>query len=297
VREVIDGSSRWSVSLGDCIAGMHDAADEFGAFADFAIFSPPFPTLYAYTDSGKDLGNVDAVGAESKLHFSYFMRALVRCVKPGRVVLLHCMPIPRMKRSGEEGMCDFPGVLSRLAERAGFVFEYEWTIRKNPQAQAIRTRSRELQFAGLESDRARTRGAIPDHLLKFRVPGVNAVPIQSKHQVSRNDWINWAENCWADIKETETLQVSGTKGENDTRHICPLQLSVIRRGIRLFSNPDEIVLSPFTGIGSEGYAALGEGRRFVGWELKPEYHERACRELAAKEKTEAEAESTSLFAG
>lgn len=287
----------YSLVRGDCIEGMHAAADEHGAFADFACFSPPFPALYAYTDSASDLGNVDAPdSAETKLHFSFFMRALRRCVKPGRVVVLHCMPIPRMKRAGGLGLYDFPGLLSRLGERAGFVFEYEWVIRKNPQSQAIRTKSRELQFAGLETDRANCRGALPDHLLKFRVPGENAVPVVGDAQVSRDDWIGWAENCWADIRETDTLQVRGSKGENDTRHICPLQIEVIRRCVRLFSNPGELVLSPFAGIGSEGVVALRQGRRFVGWELKPEYHERAKRELAAAERHAAKMEAGELFA-
>jgi hypothetical protein len=168
-------------------------------------------------------------------------------------------------------------------------------VRKNPQAQAIRTKSRELQFSGLESDRARSRGALPDHILKFRVPGENAVPVVGQDQVSRNDWIGWAECCWSDIKETETLQVAGTKGENDTRHICPLQLEVIRRCVRMFSNPGETVLSPFTGIGSEGVVALKEGRRFVGWELKPEYFERAKRELAAAERAARKSAAGELF--
>ena len=289
-------SKRWELNLGDCIEGMHAKADECGPFADMAVFSPPFPTLYAYTDSESDMGNVDGLNAETKLHFSFFMRSLLRCIKPGRCVLLHCMPIPRMKRAGEVGLYDFPGLLARIGERAGFIFEYEWTIRKNPQAQAIRTKSRELQFSGLESDRARSRGALPDHILKFRAPGENAVPVVGHNQVSRNDWISWAEGCWADIKETETLQVSGTKGENDTRHICPLQLEVIRRCVRLFSNPGETVLSPFAGIGSEGVVALKEGRRFIGWELKPEYYERAKRELAAAERAATKAEAGELFA-
>lgn len=173
-------------------------------------------------------------------------------------------------------------------------------------SQALRTRSRELQFAGLESDRAASRGTLQDYLIKFRKPGVNAVPVRDweqqldddgdaigskstlyPSQVTRNDWIKFAEGCWDDIQETDTLNTAAAKSEDDTRHICPLQLEVIRRCVLLYTNPGEIVFSPFTGIGSEGYMSLGgkspktgkmitEPRRFYGCELKPEYHKQAC---------------------
>jgi DNA modification methylase len=161
------------------------------------------------------------------------------------------------------------------------VYEYDWAVRKNPQSQAIRTRSRELQFAGLESDRAKSRGCLPDYLIKFRTPGENLIPVDSKGQVSRNDWIQWAEGCWGDINHTDTLNVAEGRGERDTKHICPLQLPVIRRLVRLYSNPDEIVFSPFAGIGSEGYASLLLGRRFYGCEIKDEYI-RAAKENCTK---------------
>lgn len=267
---------KWMIHHGDCIDYMHTMEENS---VDFSVFSPPFPSLYAYTSSERDMGNVDQLGAEVNMHFGFFCRALLRVIKPGRVVVMHVMNIPRMKRTGGEGLYDFAGLLIRLAERAGFTYEYQWTVRKNPQAQAIRTKSRELQFAGLESDRAKTRGSLPDHLLKFRKPGDNQVKIDSKYQVSREDWIRWAECCWMDVKETDTLNVRGTKGEDDVKHICPLQIEVIRRCVLLFSNPGEIVFSPFTGIGSEGYVALKNDRRFVGCELKDEYFEQAKRNL------------------
>jgi DNA modification methylase len=200
-------------------------------------------------------------------------------LKPGRVAVVHVAQIVRMKRAGGVGVFDFRGLNIRLAERAGLVFEYDWSVRKNPQAQAIRTKSRELQFAGLESDRAKSRGALPDYLLKFRAPGENAVPVDSAGEVSRNQWIEWAEHCWSDIRETNTLNVAEGRAENDTKHICPLQLDVIERCVRLYSNPGEVVFSPFTGIGSEGYTAMKLGRRFFGFELKPEYHAAAVRNM------------------
>jgi len=267
----------WNIHHGDCIP--HMAIDMDAESVDLAVFSPPFPSLYAYTSEEADIGNTDTVGAEAKIHLSFFYKSLARVLKPGRVACVHVCQIPRMKRSGGVGLCDFRGINIRIGERAGLIYEYDWCIRKNPQAQAIRTRSRELQFAGLESDRAKQRGTIADYIIKFRAPGENATPINSTGQVSRNQWIDWAEAAWMDIRETNTLNVRGTKGEDDTKHICPLQLDVIERCIRLYSNPGELVFSPFTGIGSEGYMALKLGRRFHGCELKDEYVKTAEKNL------------------
>lgn len=286
---VFDSDQEYHVHHGDCIPHMLDDMPE--SSVDFAVFSPPFPALYAYSDAVGDIGNVDAMGDEAKVHLSFFFAGLHRVLKPGRAAIVHVMQIPRMKRSGGVGLCDFRGLNIRLGERAGLTYEYDWSVRKNPQAQAIRTRSRELQFAGLESDRAAQRGTLQDYLIKFRKPGENAVKIDSKNQVSRNDWIAWAEGCWDDIQETDTLNTAAAKSDDDTRHICPLQLEVIRRCILLYTNPGEIVFSPFTGIGSEGYVSLGgkspktgkrieQPRRFYGCELKPEYHKQALKNLA-----------------
>jgi DNA modification methylase len=187
------------------------------------------------------------------------------------------------------------------------IYEYDWSVRKNPQAQAIRTRSRELQFAGLESDRSKQRGTLQDYLIKFRKPGENAVPINAKNQVSRNDWIKWAEGCWDDVQETDTLNTAAAKSEEDTKHICPLQLEVIRRCVLLYSNPGEIVFSPFTGIGSEGFMSLGgkspktgrsipDQRRFYGCELKPEYHTQALKNLAQAVRQHESTSQRTLFA-
>jgi DNA modification methylase len=267
----------YQLDLIDCIEGMATMPPNA---VDLAVFSPPFPSLYAYTEDACDIGNSDDPANESKLHLSFFYRQLARIVKPGRVVMVHVAQIPRMKRAGGQGLFDFRGMNIRLGERAGLVFEYDWCVRKNPQGQAIRTHSRELQFSGLEADRARSRGALPDYLLKFVAPGENAVRITSENEVSRDEWIEWAECCWSDIRETDTLNVAAGRSEKDTKHICPLQLGVIDRLVRLFSNPGEIVFSPFAGIGSEGYVALKRGRRFCGFEIKESYHEAALKNLA-----------------
>lgn len=283
-------SERWQIHEGDCIP--HMLQEMPAACVDMAVFSPPFPSLYAYTSEACDIGNSEDFRTEAKIHLSYFYRGLARVLKPGRVAAVHVMQIPRLKRSGEVGLHDFRGLNIRLAERAGLVYEYDWLINKNPQAQAIRTKSRELQFAGLESDRARSRGCLGDYIIKLRAPGDNAVAVKGP-EVSRDEWIAWADAAWFDIKETDTLNVAEGRGEEDTKHICPLQLGVIRRLIKLYSNPDEIVFSPFAGIGSEGYEALRADRRFYGCEIKPEYIAAARANMKRAEKSVAE--QPSLF--
>lgn len=280
----------WSLHHGDCIEHMATLPD---AMFDLSIYSPPFPAMYAYTDESCDIGNSEDFKGDAKLHLAFFFHQIARLIKPGRVMIVHCMQIPRMKRCGEVGMHDFRGLLIRLAERAGLVYEYDWAVRKNPQAQAIRTRSRELQFVGLERDRAKTRGCLHDYLIKFRAPGENAVAIDNTGEVSRNEWIKWAEGTWDDIRETGTLNVKEGRGDDDTKHICPLQLEVIRRLVKLFSNPGELVFSPFAGIGSEGYVAVKEGRRFYGCEIKQEYFDAAQANLKRAEVVEQE--QLSLF--
>lgn len=270
----------WQIVNEDCVTHMATLpADVF----DMSVFSPPFPSLYSYSDATADIGNSEGFQQDAKIHLSFFYRQLARVVKPGRAICVHVMQIPRLKRSGEVGLNDFRGLNIRIGERAGLIYEYDWAIRKNPQAQAIRTRSRELQFQGLETDRSKQRGTLLDYIIKFRVPGDNRVPIDDKGEVSRNEWISWAEGCWDDIRETDTLNTREAKSDEDVKHICPLQLTVIRRLVKLFSKRDELVFSPFTGIGSEGYEAVKAGRRFYGCELKPEYFETAKRNLAKAE--------------
>lgn len=284
------GDKNWHIHKGDCIPHMAEDLPE--SSMDMAVFSPPFPSLYAYTSESCDIGNTATVDAEASIHLSFFFKALARVVKPGRAIVVHVCQIPKMKRAGEVGLCDFRGLNIRIGERAGLIYEYDWLVRKNPQAQAIRTRARELQFAGLESDRAKQRGCLGDYLIKFRVPGENEVPIDTKGQVSRNEWIDWAESCWPDIQETDTLNTEQAKGPGDVKHICPLQLEVYRRCILLYSNPGEIVFEPFAGIGSGGFSALGgtspktgkrinDPRRYYGCEIKDEYFNAATKRLSS----------------
>jgi DNA modification methylase len=250
----------YELHLGDCIEHMQDMEPES---IDFSIFSPPFPALFAYTDEACDLGNSESFSGDAKLHLMWFTRALAPLIKPGRCVVVHVQNIAAVKRTGDSSTTDLRGLMIRLGKRAGLIYETDWAVTKNPQSQAIRTRSRKLQFAALESDRAQSAPAFSDYLIKFRAPGENKVRI-TQSGLSRQEWIDWAEGAWSwrDIRETDTLNAKAAKSDDDTRHICPLQLPVINRCIRLYTNPGELVFSPFAGIGSEGYEALRLGRRF-----------------------------------
>jgi len=305
--DILNGKD-YHVLNGDCIEHilMRDMPEES---VDFSVFSPPFPSTFAYTSLPNDLGNSEDLHREGKLHFSFFFKAMRRVMKPGRVMAVHCAQIARLKRSGESGLYDFRGLLIRLAVRAGFTYEYDWCVRKNPQAQAIRTKKWELKFQGLETDRAMSRGTLCDYILKFRAPGENKKKINTEGEVTRNDWILLAEGGWLEhVIETDTLNASvrGAKSEDDVKHICPLQLRIIEDLIRLYTDPGEIVFSPFAGIGSEGFVALGgkspktkrqlhNARRFYGVELKDEYHTECLRNLAKAKRQFNEAGQLPLF--
>lgn len=289
----LDSITKWDVHLGDCIEHMQDMPRHS---IDFSIFSPPFPALFAYTDEAADLGNSESFAGDAKLHLMWFVRALSPLIKPGRCVVVHVQNIAAVKRTGDLSTTDLRGLVIRLAKRAGLIYETDWAITKNPQSQAIRTRSRKLQFAALEADRAQSAPAFSDYLIKFRAPGENQVRI-AEAGLTRQEWIDWAEGAWSwrDIRETDTLNTKAAKSDDDTRHICPLQLGVIHRCVRLYTNPGELVFSPFAGIGSEGYEAIRLGRRFYGCEIKPEYYEQCKRNLAAAEQNNEM--QMALFAG
>ncbi len=290
--DLFEPDDNYTLYHGDAIPHMMEDLPE--QCMDFAVFSPPFPSLFSYTSMEADLGNSEDLQGEAKIHLSYFFRALKRVMKPGRIIVFHVMQIPGLARNGEQGTFDFRGLCIRLAQRAGLIYQYDWLIRKNPQAQAIRTHSHKLLFVSLERDRAISCGAYGDYLIKLIVPGENKVPIDSPG-ITREQWIQWAEACWDDIRETDTLNTREAKGENDTKHICPLQLGVIERLIKLYTNPGEIVFSPFAGIGSEGYMALKLDRKFYGCELKDEYVETADKNLSKVNRVKARESVGMLF--
>jgi len=215
-------------------------------------------------------------------HFGFLQRELLRVTKPGRLSCCHVAQVPAMlSRDGFIGMKDFRGLTIQSFQANGWIYHGEVCIDKDPQAQAIRTKSKSLLFVQMRKDSSWLRPALADYILVFRKPGDNAAPIQP--DLSNEDWIEWARPIWYGIRESDTLQVAEARHDDDERHICPLQLGTIERCIRLWSNPGDVVLSPFAGIGSEGYEAIRLGRRFVGFELKPQYAAVAVKNLRQAE--------------
>jgi DNA modification methylase/superfamily II DNA or RNA helicase len=264
----------WTMLLGDSAERLKEIEDNSIALS---VFSPPFQSIYTYSPTERDLGNCRTED-EFWHHFEFISRELKRVMMPGRNVCVHVAQLTSTKVSdGVIGLKDFRGATIRHFEDAGFTYHGEVCIDKCPQAQAIRTHSKGLLFVQLKRDASWLRPALADYILVFRAPGENAVPVLP--DISNDEWIEWARPIWYGIKETDTLNTVVAKENNDERHICPLQLGTIERCVRLWSNPGELVLSPFAGIGSEGFQSIKNGRRFVGIELKPTYFEVACRNL------------------
>lgn len=264
----------WTMMLGDSSERMAEVEDES---VDLSIFSPPFASLYTYSPTERDIGN--SISTEQFFrHFGYIIRHLLRVTRPGRNCCVHCADVATtLQHQGVIGLSDFPGDTIRACQQNGWVYHGRVTIDKNPQAQAIRTHSKALLFAQKNKDSSWLRPAIGDYILIFRKPGENVVPVKS--DISNEDWIKWAHPVWYGITESDTLNYRVARENEDERHICPLQLGTIERCLRLWSNPGELVLSPFAGIGSEGYQAIRFGRRFVGIELKRSYYDWAVTNL------------------
>lgn len=264
----------WTLTNGDSCEELPKLAPES---VDFSIYSPPFASLYTYTASERDIGNA-ATWDEFFAHFAFVTRPMLAATKPGRLTAVHVSQIPAMKeRDGFIGIKDFRGATIRAYQDAGWIYHGEVCIDKDPQAQAIRTKSKGLLFVQMRKDSSWSRMALADYILLFRAPGENAVPIHP--DITNDEWIEWARPIWFGIRESDTLQVAEGRDNDDERHICPLQLGTIERCIRLWSNPGELVVSPFAGIGSEGFEAIRLGRRFWGCELKPSYARLAVRNL------------------
>lgn len=277
----------WRIMLGDSAERLKEIP---GHSVDLSVFSPPFQNLYTYSNSERDLGNCKDP-AQFWQHFSFISRELLRVMKPGRIVCCHVQQIATQKaKDGEIGLFDFRGDTIRHFREQGFIYHGEVCIDKDPQAQAIRTKSKALLFTQFHKDSSWSRPALADYILLFRAPGDNAVPI--KPDVTNNEWIEYARPIWFGIKESDTLNVVEARSEEDERHICPLQLGTIERCIRLWSNQGDTVLDPFNGIGSTGYEAILTGRKYIGVELNPVYFQVAVKNL---QKAESETKQDDLF--
>ena len=269
-----ESSRDWVLRQGDCIERIGEIAD---GTVGLSVFSPPFAALYTYTASPRDLGNCRGYDAFFE-HYRMLLPELLRVTMPGRRCCTHVQQIAMKKvTDGVIGWRDFRADVVREMVQAGWIYDGEVVIDKCPQAQAIRTHSKALLFAQLHKDSSWCRPAMADYILLFRAPGEN--PEAVKPDVNNEEWIQWAHPVWYGIRESDTLKVAEARDEKDERHICPLQLGTIERCVRLWSNPGDVVFSPFAGIGSEGFVALKHGRRFEGIELKRSYYEVAARNL------------------
>jgi len=268
----------FTAHLGDCVDVLRDMDSES---VHYSIFSPPFASLYTYSAIDRDMGNCRDHDTFYE-HFGYAVAELFRVLKSGRLVSFHCMNLPTSKvRDGVIGLRDFRGELIRLFESHGFIYHSEVCIWKDPVTAMQRTKALGLLHKTIRSDSAMSRQGIPDYLVTMRKPGENTEPISHTHEsFPVSLWQRFASPIWMDINPSDTLEFRTVRDDDDEKHICPLQLGVIRRGIELWTNPGDIVLSPFMGIGSEGWVALQEGRQFVGIELKRAYWSRSVKNLA-----------------
>jgi len=282
VESRVERGASWTAMQGDSCERLRELSD---ASIDLSCYSPPFADLFTYTDSARDLGNSRGWD-EFFQHYAFIVREVLRVTKPGRLTCVHTSDIPAMQsRDGFIGVRDFPGEVIRCYERGGWQFIGRAFVQKNPQAQAIRVKSKALLFVQLRKDSADSRPALIDQVLLFKAPGKNAIPVTpvANGEIDNDTWIEWAHGIWLGIRETDTLQVAEGRGTDDEKHVCPLQLGTIERCVKLYSNPGEIVLSPFMGIGSEGYQAVKLGRLFIGCELKESYFRLAIRNLRTAE--------------
>ncbi|WP_404981310.1 DNA-methyltransferase [Capnocytophaga granulosa] len=268
---------------GDCVEEVAKLPDNS---IDFSIFSPPFAELYVYSDDIRDMGNCKDY-EEFFVHFQFLVKELARVIKSGRLVAVHCMDLPAMKgKDGYIGLKDFSGMLIQAFEKEGFIYHDRITIWKSPVVEMTRTKSIGLLHKTIKKDSSLSRTGIPDYILVFRNAGDNLVPIthQDKDENEENYlpvnlWQKYAEPVWYDINYSDTLQYTSAREEKDEKHICPLQLETIRRCLHLWSNEGETVLSPFGGIGSEGYESLRLNRNYIGIELKESYYNQMQRNL------------------
>ncbi|RLA58480.1 MAG: helicase [Epsilonproteobacteria bacterium] len=275
-RDYAEGDG-WQLHQADCV---HLASEMETESIDYTLFSPPFASLYTYSNSDYDMGNCKSDDDFYK-QFKYLVDEMFRITKPGRLLSFHCMNLPTSKQNhGYIGIRDFRGLLIKLFQDAGWIFHSEVCIWKDPVVAMQRTKALGLLWKQVRKDAAMSRQGIPDYLVTMRKPGLNPNPVtHSEDNLPVALWQKYASPVWMDINPSRTLNKMPARDDNDERHICPLQLDVIERALHLWTNPDDLVFSPFTGIGSEGYCALQMNRRFIGAELKPSYFQIAKENL------------------
>ena len=283
VLDAVQGERFYAVNA-DCVEFAASLPD---ASIGFSVYSPPFAHLFVYSDSERDMGNV-ASEAEFKALYAHLVREKYRITKPGRLTAVHCSDLPRTKGThGTVGLYDFPADIREVHEAAGWTYHSRITVWKDPVIEMQRTKALGLLYKQIQTDSTRSRQGMPDYVLIFRKTPDDESQAEKVGQDAKlfpvSMWQQWASPVWMDINQTDVLNVKVAREDKDERHLCPLQLDLIERCIRLWTNPGDTVFSPFMGIGSEGWAALKADRRFIGSELKPAYFRQAAKNLAYME--------------
>jgi len=301
-----DSGTNWTMYRGDCVEVVAQMPD---ASVDLAVYSPPFSDLFVYSESERDMGNcVD--DDEFTEHYLHLLQSMFRVIRPGRMAAVHVSDLPaRKSKEGFIGLRDFSGDVVRAHQRAGFHYHSRITIWKDPVREMQRTKSHGLLYKNIREDSTRNRVGFPDYILVFKRPPMSnaeeamAAPVtHTRATFPLDQWQEWASPVWAtegdigaepfgadphgvwmDIDQSNTLNARAARDSKDEKHMCPLQLDVIERLCGLYSNPGDVVLSPFGGVGSKGVGALKLGRKYVGVELKESYWQRACYNLRAEE--------------
>jgi DNA modification methylase len=283
VLDAVQGDRFYAVN-GDCVEFSATLPDNS---LGFSVYSPPFAHLFVYSDSERDMGNVKDE-AEFKAIYAHLVREIYRATKPGRLTAVHCSDLPRTKSMhGTVGLYDFPADIREVHEAAGWTYHSRITVWKDPVVEMQRTKALGLLYKQIQTDATRNRQGMPDYVLVFRKTPEDESQADKVGQDAKlfpvDMWQKWASPVWMDIDQTDVLNVKVAREDKDERHLCPLQLGLIERCIRLWTNPGDTVFSPFMGIGSEGWGALRSGRKFVGSELKAAYFRQAVKNLREME--------------
>lgn len=288
MTEVLDQSisDKFAAYNADCVEFTARMPDNS---VGMSLYSPPFSHLFIYSDSERDMGNVRS-NDEFFQQYGFLLKELYRVTKPGRMTAVHCSDMPRTKSMyGYVGIYDMPGDIIRAHEAAGWTYHSRICIWKDPVVEMTRTKALGLLYKQLQKDSTRSRQGLPDYVLVFRKTPNDEKDCEPVGQDSRefpvDQWQKWASPVWMDINQTNVLNVRLAREDRDEKHLCPLQLDLIERAIRLWSNKGDAIFSPFMGIGSEGVGSIRTGRRFVGTELKASYFRQAVKNLNLAEQT------------
>lgn len=293
-QHISDRFAAYHVDTVEFTAGLPDNS------VDFSVYSPPFSSLYIYSESERDMGNV-ANDAAFQACYAPLVRELLRVTKPGRLTAIHVKDLVYYSNSsekGDRGLRDFTGDCIKTHIDAGWTLHQRTTIERDPVKEMQKTKADRLLFKNFKGDAARSGGGLPEYLVMFRkwAPGMEDVApiIHDDREFPLDTWQEWANPIWRGLTETDVLNVKIARDDEAEKHLCPMPLNITERAVRLWSNPDELVYSPFMGVGSEGYAAIRAGRRFIGTELKEAYYRQALKYLAEAEQ---EAATPSLLLG